>query len=41
MLYQYIYDFIDKCYRQRKIKELEDKVTELENIISNIKYCIQ
>ncbi len=41
MLLQYIFDFIEKCYKQKKIKELEDKVIELENIISNIKYCIQ
>jgi len=41
MLYQYIYDFIEKCYRQKKIKELEDKIVELENIISNVKYCIE
>lgn len=41
MLYQYIYDFIEKCYRQKKIKELEDKIVELENIICNVKYCIE
>ena len=41
MLFQYIYDFLDKCYKQNKIKELEDKVTELENIIYNIKCCIE
>ena len=41
MLYQYIFDFIEKCYKQKKIKELEDKIVELENIIFNIKHCIE
>lgn len=41
MLLQYIYDFLDKCYKQKKIKELEDKITELETIIFNIKHCIE
>lgn len=41
MLYQYIFDFIKRCLNQRKIKELEDKIVELENIIFNIKDCIE
>jgi hypothetical protein len=41
MLLQYIYDLLDKCYKQKKIKELEDKITELENIIFNVKCCIE
>jgi hypothetical protein len=41
MLSQYIYDFIHKCLNQRKINELEDKIVELENIIFNIKHCIE
>lgn len=41
MTIQHIYDFINRCLNQRKIKELEDKIVELENIIFNIKHCIE
>ncbi len=40
MLYQYILQFLDKCMRRNKIKELEDKVKELELIIFNVKKCV-
>ena len=40
MLYQYILQFLDKCMRRHKIKELEDKLKELELIIFNVKKCV-
>ncbi len=40
MLYEYILQFLDKCYKQKKIKELEDKVIELELIINNVKKSV-
>ena len=40
MLYDYILQFLDKCIRNHRIKELEDKVLELELIINNVKKSV-